>query len=130
MNWAKTFLLMSVIMALFLFVGYLLAGESGMIIALALAIGLNFFSYWYSDRIVLAMYRAQEVDESHAPRLFAVVRRLAQNAGLPMPKVYVIPNQQPNAFATGRNPNHAAVAVTDGIMRLLDKDELEGVLAH
>ena len=121
---------MSVITALFLWVGYALGGESGMIIALMLAIPMNFISYWYSDKIVLAMYQAQEVDESQAPQLFGIVRGLTQKAGLPMPKVYIIPTEQPNAFATGRNPEHAAVAVTEGIMRLLNEDELEGVLGH
>lgn len=130
MNWVKTFFLMSVITALFLWVGYALGGESGMIIALMLAIPMNFISYWYSDKIVLAMYHAQEVDESQAPQLFGIVRGLTQKAGLPMPKVYIIPTEQPNAFATGRNPEHAAVAVTEGIMRLLNEDELEGVLGH
>ena len=130
MNWMKTFLLMSVIMALFVGVGYLIGGESGMLIALVLAVAMNFFSYWYSDKVVLKMYRAQEVTESQAPKLFAVVKRLVRNAGMPMPKVYVIPSDQPNAFATGRDPKHAAVAVTQGITRLLNEDELEGVLAH
>ena len=130
MNWMKTFLLMGAIMVVFVGVGYLIGGESGMMIALVLAVGMNFFSYWYSDKVVLKMYRAQEVTESQAPKLFAVVKRLVQNAGMPMPKVYVIPSDQPNAFATGRDPNHAAVAVTHGITRLLNEDELEGVLAH
>ena len=130
MNWMKTFLLMSVIMALFVGVGYMIGGESGMLIALVLAVAMNFLSYWYSDKVVLKMYRAQEVTESQAPQLFGIVKRLVQNAGLPMPKVYVIPTDQPNAFATDRDPKHAAVAVTQGITRLLNEDQLEGVLAH
>ena len=98
--------------------------------AFILAACMNFFSYWYSDKIVLRTYRAQEVSEAKAPQLYAIVRRLAQRAHLPMPKVYIIPNDSPNAFATGRDPNHAAVAVTEGIMRMLSENELEGVIAQ
>lgn len=130
MNWIKTFLLMGFITALFLGVGYLIGGQQGMIIALGLAFVMNFASYWYSDKIVLAMYQAQEIDESQAPRLFGIVRGLVSKSGMPMPRVYIIPVAQPNAFATGRDPEHAAVAVTDGILRILNEDELEGVLAH
>lgn len=130
MNWFKTFLLMGAITALALWIGHYFAGPSGMMMALLIAAGMNLTSYWYSDKIVLAMYRAQELNETQAPRLFETVRRLAQNANMPMPKVYMIPADQPNAFATGRNPQHAAVAVTEGITRLLNEDELEGVLAH
>ena len=130
MNGFKTFVLMGLMTALAIWLGYAIAGESGMIIAFLIALAMNFGSYYYSDKIVLAMYRAQEVDESQAPRLHGIVRSLSQKAGLPMPKVYVIPTNQPNAFATGRDPRHAAVAVTDGIMRILNEDEIEGVLAH
>jgi heat shock protein HtpX len=130
MNWMKTFLLMGALTALVVLIGDLLGGRQGMVMAFALAIIMNFGAYWFSDKIVLSMYGAQQVDESQAPRLFSIVRSLAAGAGLPMPKVYIIPADQPNAFATGRDPNHAAVAVTEGIMRILNEDELEGVLAH
>lgn len=130
MNWIKTFLLMAGLTALAIWLGNMIAGEQGMIIAFAMAAVMNFGSYWFSDKIVLAMYRAKELDESQAPRIYSIVRNLTQNAGLPMPKVYMIPSPQPNAFATGRNPSHAAVAVTEGITKLLTDEELEGVLAH
>lgn len=130
MNTAKTAFLMVVLTGLFLAIGYGLGGEQGMIIAFGLAFLMNFFAYWFSDRIVLAMYRAKEVDDATAPRLHASVRRLVQRAGLPMPKVYMIPQASPNAFATGRNPAHAAVAVTQGLLDLLNEEELEGVIAH
>ncbi|MCE5199565.1 MAG: zinc metalloprotease HtpX [Armatimonadota bacterium] len=130
MNWFKTFLLMSALIGLALLVGNLVGGRSGMLIAFGIAVAMNFGSYWFSDKIVLKMYGARKLDESQAPQLFGIVRRLTQSAGMPMPKVYQIPADQPNAFATGRDPNHAAVAVTDGIMRILDTDELEGVLGH
>ncbi len=130
MNWMKTFLLMGALTALLVLIGDLAGGRNGMIGMLFFAAVMNFASYWFSDKIVLMMYGAKQVDESQAPRLFGIVRKLTQNAGMPMPKVYVIPAEQPNAFATGRDPNHAAVAVTEGIMRLLTEDELEGVLAH
>jgi len=130
MNWMKTFLLMGALTALLVLIGDWIGGQNGMITALVFAGLMNFFGYWFSDKIVLMMYGAQQVDESQAPRLFGIVRRLTRQAGLPMPKVYVIPADQPNAFATGRDPNHAAVAVTEGIMRILNEDELEGVLAH
>jgi len=121
---------MALLTVLLVFVGNAIAGESGAIMAFFLAAGMNFFSYWYSDKVVLNMYRAQEVNEAQAPQLYAMVRRLTQSARLPMPKVYIIPNDTPNAFATGRDPQHAAVAVTEGIMRMLNQDELEGVIAH
>lgn len=130
MNWVKTFLLMTVLMGIALFVGNLLGGQQGMIIAFGFAIVMNFGSYWFSDKIVLKMYGAKEINEAQAPQLFGIVHKLAQRAQMPMPKVYIIPAEQPNAFATGRDPNHAAVAVTEGIMRILNEDELEGVLAH
>lgn len=130
MNWMKTFILMAALTALFVLIGDLVAGQSGMLTALVLAGIMNFFSYWFSDKIVLMMYGARPVDESEAPRLYSIVRRLTQSAGLPMPKVYIVPIEQPNAFATGRDPQHAAVAVTEGIMRILNEEELEGVIAH
>ena len=130
MNWIKTFLLMTALTALAVWVGKMIAGEQGMIMAFGIAVVMNFGSYWFSDKIVLKMYGAQELDESQAPKLYNIVRELTQNAGLPMPKIYMIPSPQPNAFATGRNPSHAAVAVTEGIMRILSDDELKGVLAH
>jgi len=115
---------------LLIFVGAAIGGRSGMIFAFAMATIMNFGSYWFSDKIVLRMYRAQPVSEAEAPELYAIVRTLVQKAGLPMPKVYIIPEETPNAFATGRNPEHAVVAVTQGIMRLLSREELSGVLAH
>jgi len=130
MNWFKTTVLMTALTVLLVVAGGALGGRSGMTFALVMAVGLNLFSYWFSDKIVLKMYRAQEVTETQAPELFMMVRRLASRAGLPMPKVYIINQPQPNAFATGRNPSHAAVAVTTGIMDILNRDELEGVIAH
>ncbi len=121
---------MAVMIILFALIGRQLGGESGMILAFGVAVAMNFASYWFSDKIVLSMYRAQEVGPEEAPELYAIVDRLRQRAGLPMPKVYVIPSDQPNAFATGRNPKHAAVAVTTGIVRMLTPEELEGVIAH
>jgi heat shock protein HtpX len=115
---------------LFLVLGYLLAGQTGMFIALIFAGAMNVFSYWYSDKVVLKMYRAQPLERSQAPGLFDTVARLARQAGLPMPKIYLIPELAPNAFATGRNPEHAVVAVTQGLMNMMNQDELEGVLAH
>ena len=129
-NVLKTGLLLGVLTALFVLGGRAIAGEQGMIIGFVLAAVMNFVSYWFSDKMVLAMYGAQPVDEAQAPGLHAMVRRLATRAQIPMPRIYVIPSDTPNAFATGRNPQHAAVAVTEGIMRILDEDELEGVLAH
>ena len=129
-NVLKTGFLLAVLTCLVVLVGQALGGQQGMLIALVLALGMNFISYWFSDKMVLAMYRAQPVDEAAAPELFGMVRTLATRAAIPMPKVYVIPTDTPNAFATGRNPEHAAVAVTEGITRILNREELEGVLAH
>jgi heat shock protein HtpX len=121
---------MTLLTILFILLGGMLGGRNGMMFAFIFALGMNFFSYWFSDKIVLSMYRAKEVNESEAPELYSIVRNLAQKGGLPMPKVYIIQNPAPNAFATGRNPRNAAVAVTTGILQLLNRDELEGVLAH
>ena len=126
-NLFKTAILLAALTCLVVLIGGAIGGQQGMLIAFVLAAGMNFASYWFSDRIVLSMYRAQPVDEASAPELFSMVRRLATRAGLPMPRVYIIPGDTPNAFATGRNPEHAAVAVTEGIMRMLDDDELEHV---
>lgn len=129
-NTFKTALLLAILTAMLVVIGGAIGGQQGMAVAFALALAMNFFSYWFADRIVLAMYGAQPIGEAQAPGLHAVVRRLAARAAIPMPRVYLIPSETPNAFATGRNPEHAAVAVTQGIMRLLDEEELEGVLAH
>jgi len=129
-NTFKTAALLGLLTGLFVLIGGYFGGRQGMIIALLFAGVMNFGSYWFSDKIVLRLYRAQEVQETEAPDLFRIVRGLAQRAGIPMPKVYIVPNEAPNAFATGRSPQHAAVAVTDGILRLLSPEELEGVLAH
>jgi heat shock protein HtpX len=129
-NTLKTAALLAAMTVLFVLLGGMLGGEQGMVMAFLFAGLMNFASYWWSDRIVLWMYGAQEVSEAQAPDFHALVRRLAQRAGLPMPKVYVIPTDTPNAFATGRNPQHAAVAATEGILRILTPDELEGVMAH
>jgi len=129
-NWFKTGILMAAIMALFGVLGGMLGGRQGMLLALLLGGAMNVFSYWFSDRLVLRMYRAQEVDESASPSLYRIVAGLAAGAGLPMPRVYLIDEAQPNAFATGRNPEHAAVAVTTGILQLLSARELAGVLGH
>jgi heat shock protein HtpX len=115
---------------LFMAVGAMIGGRAGMLMALAVAIAMNFFSYWFSDKLVLKMYNAREVDAGSAPQFYAMVRELAQKAGLPMPRVYLIDEQAPNAFATGRNPEHAAVAATTGILRVLSERELRGVMAH
>lgn len=129
-NWVKTALLMAAIMALFGIVGGMIGGQSGMLLALVFGGAMNLFSYWFSDSMVLKMYDAQQVDEYSAPQFYAMVRDLAQRAGLPMPRVYIINEAQPNAFATGRNPEHAAVAATTGIIQLLSARELRGVMAH
>jgi heat shock protein HtpX len=129
-NTLKTGILLGVLTALLVVLGGAFGGQQGMVVAFMFALLMNFASYWFSDKIVLKMYGAQPIEESQAPGLFRIVRTLATRAGIPMPKVYVIPNDTPNAFATGRNPEHAAVAVTEGIMRILDEEELEGVLAH
>jgi heat shock protein HtpX len=126
----KTAVLMAVLFGLFMAVGRLLGGPGGLVIGFVLALATNFFAYWFSDKMALAMSGAQEVDEAQAPELYGMVQRLAQRASLPMPRVYLIPDPQPNAFATGRNPQHSAVAVTAGIMELLPPAELEGVIAH
>jgi heat shock protein HtpX len=129
-NVFKTALLLAVLTAMLVLLGGAMGGQQGMLIAFVFALAMNFASYWWSDKIVLAMYGAQPIDEARAPGLYNMVRRLATKAGVPMPRVYLIPSEQPNAFATGRNPEHAVVAVTEGIVRVLDDDELEGVLAH
>lgn len=129
-NVFKTFLLLAALTALFMFIGEALGGRAGMTIALVLALGMNFFAYWFSDRMALAMSGAKPVSESEAPELHRMVEELARRAEIPKPKVYIIPQETPNAFATGRNPDHAAVAVTTGIMQLLSKEELMGVLSH
>jgi heat shock protein HtpX len=129
-NVLKTGLLLAVLTVMLVLLGGAIGGRQGMMLAFILALAMNFASYWWSDKIVLAMYRAQPITEAQAPGLYNMVRRLATKAGVPMPRVYLIPTEQPNAFATGRNPEHAVVAVTEGIMRILDDDELEGVLAH
>jgi len=130
MNMLKTGLLMALLFGLFMGVGQLLGGQTGLMAGFALALVSNFFAYWFSDKMALAMSGAQPVSEWEAPDLYAMVRRLCANANLPLPRLYLIPSPQPNAFATGRDPRHAAVAVTEGILRTLPLDELEGVLAH
>ena len=129
-NLVKTAVLMAAITALFMAVGALIGGRAGMLIALLVAVGMNFFSYWFSADMVLKMYNAREVDASSAPQFHGMVAELAQRAGLPMPRVYLIDEDAPNAFATGRNPEHAAVAATTGILRALSERELRGVMAH
>jgi heat shock protein HtpX len=130
MNTLKTVVLLTFMTVLLVFVGAAIGGQNGMIIAFMMALVMNFVSYWFSDKIVLKMYNAKPVTEAEAPDLHAMIRRLTQKAGLPMPKVYIIPEESMNAFATGRNPEHGVVAVTEGIMRALDREELEGVIAH
>lgn len=127
-NTFKTTILLAALSGLFLLIGEMAGGSGGLLIAFGVAVAMNFVSYWFSDKIVLKMYRAQEVGASHP--LYAAVARLARRAELPMPKVYIIPDHSPNAFATGRNPEHAAVAATEGLIRMLSPDELDGVLAH
>ncbi|MBI4413443.1 MAG: M48 family metalloprotease, partial [candidate division NC10 bacterium] len=129
-NTFKTAVLLGALTGLLVVFGNFFGGQQGMVIAFAFALLMNFGAYWFSDRIVLAMYRAREVSEAEAPELVAMVRGLAQRGRLPMPRVYIIPTPSPNAFATGRSPRHAAVAVTEGILGLMDREELEGVLAH
>lgn len=129
-NWIKTFVLMAAITALFGAIGAVLGGQTGMLLALGVAVATNLGAYWFSDKMVLRMYNAQEVDETSAPELVGIVRELAGRAGIPMPRVYLIDEPAPNAFATGRNPEHAAVAATTGILRVLTRRELRGVLAH
>ena len=129
-NLLKTAVLMAAITALFIAIGALLGGRQGMLIALVVALGMNFFSYWFSDQLVLKMYKARQVDESSAPQFHRMIQELAQRAQLPMPKVYLIDEAAPNAFATGRDPEHAAVAATTGILQVLSANELRGVMAH
>jgi len=129
-NWLKTGILMAGIVALFGMLGGAIGGQQGMLIALVIGGAMNLFAYWFSDKLVLRMYNAQEVDETSAPQLYLMVKDLAGRAGLPMPRVYLIDEAQPNAFATGRNPDHAAVAATTGILQLLTPRELRGVMAH
>jgi heat shock protein HtpX len=130
MNQFKTFFLMLILTALFILVGTALGGRTGAVYAFVFAALMNFFTYWFSDKIVLRMYGAQEVSQSEASELYGIVAELTSKASLPMPKVYIIQNDTPNAFATGRNPEHAAVAVTSGILRILSRDELMGVIGH
>ncbi len=130
MNQAKTFFLMVVLTIILVGLGSLVGGRNGAMLMFVIALGMNLVSYWFSDRIVLAMYHAQPVDQGQAPELYSIVATLAQKASIPMPKVYIIEEDSPNAFATGRNPEHGVVAVTTGILRLLNRHELEGVLAH
>src|ERR1044071_2067015 len=129
-NTFKTAFLLTLLTLFIIFIGRAFGGERGMIFAFILAAVMNFVSYFFSDKIALSMYRAQPVTREQLPRVYNVVERLAQRNGLPMPKIFVIPNDSPNAFATGRNPSHASVAVTEGILNLLNDEELEGVLAH
>ncbi|RQW89765.1 MAG: zinc metalloprotease HtpX [Geobacter sp.] len=130
MNRFKTTLLLTCLTLLMVTMGSAIGGSTGMVFAFLMACAMNFFSYWFSDKIVLKMYGAREVGEADQPAFHATVRRLATQAGLPMPRVYIIPSESPNAFATGRNPEHAAVAATEGILRILNQEELEGVMAH
>ena len=129
-NFAKTAVLMAAITALFIVVGGMLGGEQGMLMALVMAVGMNFFSYWFSDTMVLKMTNAQQVDERSAPQFYGLVKELSEKAGLPMPKVFLINEEAPNAFATGRNPDNASVAATTGILKILSNRELRGVMAH
>ena len=129
-NRIKTVLLLAGLTVFLIFMGKILGGRQGMYIAFILAVGMNFFSYWFSDKIVLSMYGAQEVSPVEAPQIHQIVEELAREAGIPKPRIYIIPDESPNAFATGRNPQHAAVAATQGILRLLTPAELKGVLAH
>jgi len=130
MEQLKTYALMIGLTLLFIWFGGMMAGQSGMLIAFLIAAGMNFYAYYYSDQAVLSHYNAIPVDRAHASGLYEIVERLTQRAGLPMPKLYIIPEQQPNAFATGRDYEHAAVAVTEGLLHLLDEHEIEGVIAH
>lgn len=129
-NWMKTSILIAAIVTLFGVVGAMLGGAGGMLLALCIAAAMNVYAYWFSDTMVLRMYNAQEMDERSAPMFYRMIRELAGNAGLPMPKVYIIDEAQPNAFATGRDPQHAAVAATTGIINILSERELRGVMAH
>ena len=128
--WLRTGLLMAALTGLLMAIGYVFGGPNVAFLMFLFSMVFNFITYWYSDRIVLSWYRARIVDEFEAPELYAIVRKLAENAGLPMPRVAIIPSETPNAFATGRDPKHAVVAVTTGLLRILDRDELEGVIGH
>ncbi|MFN2364545.1 MAG: zinc metalloprotease HtpX [Halarsenatibacteraceae bacterium] len=130
MHHLKTFLLMAVLTVVFIVFGGILGGETGLIMALGFALILNFFSFWFSDKLAIKMTKSRPLTKEEAPKLHKIIEDLSDKAGLPMPKVYVTPSSQPNAFATGRNPNNSAIALTEGIIKLLDKDELEGVIAH
>lgn len=130
MNQVKSWLFMALLTVLLVLLGNAIAGRGGMMVFFLIALAMNFFSYWYSDKVAIAMTGSEPVTEEQTPDLYALVRKLAQAAGLPMPKLYVTPSDQPNAFATGRNPEHAAVAVTTGLLRTLGEEEIEGVLAH
>jgi len=130
MNTLKMTLIFLVLMLLFIWIGGMIGGTQGMVIAFALAVVMNFIAYWFSDKMVLSMYRAKEIKEADNPRLFRIARMVATKASMPMPRVYIIPTKGPNAFATGRNPEHAAVAATEGVLELLNDDELEGVIGH
>jgi heat shock protein HtpX len=129
-NRIRTTILLAVLTVFIMLIGNLLGGRQGIFIALIFAAGMNFFSYWFSDKLVLKMYRAQEISAQQSPEIYGMVETLTQRAGLPMPKVFLIPKDTPNAFATGRNPEHAVVAVTEGLLQLMDRDEVMGVLAH
>ena len=129
-NYFKTALLLGLMTGLILVVGQVLGGQQGMVVALVFAAVMNFVSYWFSDKIVLKLYRGQEVSPEEAPRFHAIVDRLVARANIPKPKLYILPGDSPNAFATGRNPAHAAVAATEGVMKLMSDEELEGVIAH
>ena len=129
-NQIRTTVLLTLMMVFFMFIGHLLGGRQGLIIAFFFAAGMNFFSYWYSDKIVLRMYNAREATPGQAPELYGLVHNLANRAGLPTPRVYIIPKDSPNAFATGRNPENAVIAVTEGLLKIMNHDELAGVLGH
>ncbi len=129
-NTLKTVFFMTLMMVLFLFIGNLIGGKTGMTYAFLFSLAMNFFAYWFSDKMVLMSYHAKEVTEAQAPRLYSMVHRLATRANIPMPKLYMVPTETPNAFATGRSPQHAAVAVTEGIMKVLNDEELEAVIGH
>ncbi|KAB2851250.1 MAG: M48 family metalloprotease, partial [Hyphomicrobiaceae bacterium] len=130
MNYFKTAVLLAALTALFGAVGFLIGGKTGMLIAFVIALGMNLLSYWNADRLVLSMHDAHEVDQASEPRFYAMIATLAANAGLPTPRVYLIDSPQPNAFATGRNPSHAAVAATTGLINSLSQEEVAGVMAH
>jgi Heat shock protein. Metallo peptidase. MEROPS family M48B len=130
MNTIKTGMLLCALTVLLMMTGGYFGGRQGIVIAFIFAMVMNFGNYWFSDKIVLKMYRARQVSEGEAPELYSMIKTLALRAGLPMPKVFIVPGDTPNAFATGRNEKHAVVAVTEGILRILNRDELEGVLSH